>query len=836
MSRKCFLLFLCCVFLRVNIVPVLGQEPVLPAANQILAPGPMVQPVLFRGLRFDSRYPLRLEFLLDPGAGALDAQALQDRSAEMTRYFLAALTTPAADLWVNLSPKDVDRIVPDAFGRTAMGRDLVAQDYILKQITASLLHPDQELGKKFWNEVYRRLQERYGTTDIPVDTFNRVWVVPQRAVIHEMPSGDGQGISAYISEASLKILAEKDYLAGKFLQQQSEPVQETVSAQQSVSEEVSLAVLREVILPVLDEEVNRAEQFAPLRQVYYSLLLAVWLKKKLAAASVEGVPSSGRTHLLQNVFVNKNKTAGIETVNPRHEVAFIYGRYLEAFREGAYNLVREDVDFYSDELIPRKYFSGGANFLDTDQALIVRQGLPGAAVDRAQVVQVVLKRFRSLGRLAVFAVFMGLCVNSWAGYASATTGANVSVPVQQITIAPGASSWGIANQYRTTLKTLAKLNPQYPDLARIPAGGIMNVPSSVPAGEVKAALSVEPSSGRAALARTLARQIVPDGMAGTNIVRDAGDVRHPNFAEAMPSTASGSVTREEGPSSGPSVKARHERSVMGGHTASDVFKKLGVLEAMQQAYARSQNLKDVFPAFADYVRFHYYIVRKESTFNPYAVSPQGAVGLGQIMPATLAGKVGKSKSAEIVRDIRNKKHSHSVEIMQASAAVLDDYLKPDSRLEQAIVKVLMEKGILQRMGNNANRVLQMAIGLDNYEYGPSYNRKTMRAKVSRIAASLGHIVRGQKTGYKAKVIGWYLADSRVNVDMDGAQAVSNDVGGIDLSASERLDLGLANDGAGVPVKFSALDLERLDQDIAGFVPQVLDVRPVASLAAFMSGK
>ncbi|NCB32070.1 MAG: LysM peptidoglycan-binding domain-containing protein, partial [Clostridia bacterium] len=404
--------------------------------------------------------------------------------------------------------------------------------------------------------------------------------------------------------------------------------------------------------------------------------------------------------------------------------------------------------------VPRKYFSGGANFLDTDQAMIVRQGLPGAAVDRAQVVQVALKRFRSLGRLAVFAILMGISVNSWAGHAASTAGENSSVAVQQITIAPGDSSWAIANRYRTTLKALAKLNPQYPDLARIPAGGAMNVPSSVPAGGA-AVLSVPSPSGGAALAQTLARQVVPDGMTGTNIVRDDSDSRRHYSEGAVPSTTSGSVTKEEGLSSGPSVRTRHEVSVMGGHTASDVLQKLGVLEAMRQGYARSHNLKNIFSSFNDYVRFHYYIVQKESSFNPYAVSSQGAVGLGQVMPATLAGKVGKSRSAEIVRDIRNKRHSHAAEIMQASAAVLDDYLKPDSRLEQAVVKVLIEKGILQRMGNNANSVLQMAIGLDNYEYGPSYNRKTMRAKVSRIAASLGHIVRGQKNGYKAKVIGWY---------------------------------------------------------------------------------
>jgi len=65
------------------------------------------------------------------------------------------------------------RIVPEAFGQTEMGRDLLAQDYILKQITATLLYPEGETGKAFWAKVYQQAQEKFGTTDIPVDTSNK---------------------------------------------------------------------------------------------------------------------------------------------------------------------------------------------------------------------------------------------------------------------------------------------------------------------------------------------------------------------------------------------------------------------------------------------------------------------------------------------------------------------------------------------------------------------------------------------------------------------------------------------------------------------------------------
>ncbi|MCK5579962.1 MAG: hypothetical protein KAJ18_01670 [Candidatus Omnitrophica bacterium] len=66
-----------------------------------------------------------------------------------------------------------------------MGRDLLAQDYLLKQLTASLMYPEDELGKKFWDRVYAKAKEKYGHTNIPMDTFNKVWIVPEKAVVYE---------------------------------------------------------------------------------------------------------------------------------------------------------------------------------------------------------------------------------------------------------------------------------------------------------------------------------------------------------------------------------------------------------------------------------------------------------------------------------------------------------------------------------------------------------------------------------------------------------------------------------------------------------------------------
>src|SRR5208282_5960974 len=88
-----------------------------------------------------------------------------------------------------------------------MGRDLLAEDYLLKQITASLIYPESQLGKAFWAKVYAQAKAKYGTTNIPINTFNKVWIVPEKAVVYE------NGGVAFVLENHLKVMLEQDYLS-----------------------------------------------------------------------------------------------------------------------------------------------------------------------------------------------------------------------------------------------------------------------------------------------------------------------------------------------------------------------------------------------------------------------------------------------------------------------------------------------------------------------------------------------------------------------------------------------------------------------------------------------
>ncbi|MBF0388297.1 MAG: hypothetical protein HQL20_10695, partial [Candidatus Omnitrophica bacterium] len=194
-------------FVATSVPSSYAQTLALPAPGAMVGLSPSSTPVVLQGIKVYPKDPLRLDFVLDKGD--VDRPDLASDSQKLIKYFLAALTTPEKDLWVNLSPYEKDRIIPDAFGRTEMGRDLLAQDYLLKQMTASIIYPEGETGKKFWAQVYKQVQAKYGTIDIPVDTFNKVWIMPAKAKVYE----NAKAGTAYVVESRLKVMLEADYLA-----------------------------------------------------------------------------------------------------------------------------------------------------------------------------------------------------------------------------------------------------------------------------------------------------------------------------------------------------------------------------------------------------------------------------------------------------------------------------------------------------------------------------------------------------------------------------------------------------------------------------------------------
>lgn len=95
----------------------------LPEANQLLSSSRPYSRQVLRGIKINPEDPLRLEFIID----TQDKEEITKEELEtLVKYFLAALTIPEEELWVNLSPYEPERIIPESLGLTALGKDLLS--------------------------------------------------------------------------------------------------------------------------------------------------------------------------------------------------------------------------------------------------------------------------------------------------------------------------------------------------------------------------------------------------------------------------------------------------------------------------------------------------------------------------------------------------------------------------------------------------------------------------------------------------------------------------------------------------------------------------------------
>jgi len=312
------------------------------AAYGLPLPGNLVDmsvssaPALLKGIKVDRNDPFLLEFLFDSPKAVSS-----EEFSRMVEYFLACLTMPEENLYVNLSPYEPQTVCADSLAITDLGRDMLEQDYLLKQLSASLTYPETETGKKYWETI-----NAVGAGSSPTNDFNKVWITPDKALVYE-----NEG-TAVIKEARLKVLADEDYLAmqnnGVGANNHS-PVNQDAINRVSTSNN-SADAFRKNILPLLEQDVNHGKNFSTLRQVYSAFILAVWFKKKLKDS-------------VYKYYINQKKVSGIDKVDKQSRQD-IYNLYVEAFKKGAYDYVKKDIvgaNNYSPvkKIIRRRYFSGG---------------------------------------------------------------------------------------------------------------------------------------------------------------------------------------------------------------------------------------------------------------------------------------------------------------------------------------------------------------------------------------------------------------------------------------------------------------------------------------------
>lgn len=290
-----------------------ANELDLPVAGQMLAVSNNVSSPTLKGLKLDLENPLNIEFIVDMND---KKEITKAKSMTLIKYFFAALTTPKEDVWVNLSPYEKNRIVDKKFGQTDMGKDLLAQDYILKQLAASLTNPKLDTGKAYWNN------------NAKTDVLDKIWIVPGEVELVEYDNY--VAIKSSSLDVKFKGLAE------------------------------SGASNMSAIIGTIKEDVNNGENFANLRQIYSALILGLWFKDKL------------KDSFYKNYFnQSKVNSIAIDDIEAKDK---IFKQYCKAFEKGAYNIIQKEHDA-NNRLEKRKYFAGGFEIVDFTSSAVVAKEL-----------------------------------------------------------------------------------------------------------------------------------------------------------------------------------------------------------------------------------------------------------------------------------------------------------------------------------------------------------------------------------------------------------------------------------------------------------------------------
>lgn len=394
------------VFALQTILPAVAWSQLqvfLPPPGMMVLPKGDFQAPLMMGVTIDPNDPFAFDFLISRGDSHLPDAELEIESQRLIKYFLAALTVPHDEMWVNLSPDEPDRIIPQNFGYTEMGRDMLAQDYLLKQLTASLMDPEKEPGSAFWERIDARARDEFGVDDVPNSVLSRVWIVPEKAVVYEHEN------SAFVVSKHLKVMTEYDYLHD---QKNTDLLGDWDAGSLRSDEDggkVAMAdIVREILIPEIEHEVNQGEHFANLRQIFNSMILAAWYKKSL------------KESLLGRVYVDQQKVKGVEyedsvirNVDQYDGEGFddrrindaqnIYNQYLEAFQKGVVNFLKEDYDPVAQQIIPRRYFSGGVTTFDSAQLAVVDSARLASDSAMASRVKVMVDWLVAMGQAGLLA-------------------------------------------------------------------------------------------------------------------------------------------------------------------------------------------------------------------------------------------------------------------------------------------------------------------------------------------------------------------------------------------------------------------------------------------------
>ena len=281
---------------------------------------------------------------------------IEENTQTLLKYFFIGLSLPNDKFWVNLRPDAPENIIDDDLAKTDVGKILLEADLQLKKDTASFTSPQTPEGKVYWDKLYKKAGELFGTENITIPTLTRPWIVPGEIIIREAPD------NAYIYKATLKVMLEEDYLSNQKTEELKNQRTAYNFSDPRLKElnQYSTQLIKELIIPKLTYQVNTSKRYAPLRQVYYSLILAQWFKARYRSQSTEYRAQRTEDRKANNYLrlIDSGNLTNLILKEPYDKQAY-FRQYQKSFQDGEYNLQEIVRTPYGQSI--RRYVSGGAN-------------------------------------------------------------------------------------------------------------------------------------------------------------------------------------------------------------------------------------------------------------------------------------------------------------------------------------------------------------------------------------------------------------------------------------------------------------------------------------------
>ncbi len=310
-------------------------------------------------------------FFLDKGdLNKIPAKELKNNGKVLFDYFLIGISLANDKFWVNLRPDTEEQVIDEELARTDLGKILLEADLELKKDTAIATSPDTATGKEYWQKLYQKADELFGTSNVTIPTLTRPWIVPGEVIVRYTDT------SAYIYKATLKVMLEQDYL-------KDSAVYKFDDARLKELNEYSSQLVRELILPEVTKKINTSKKYASLRQVFCSLVLAQCFKLKF-----------GNQQTPYKARIDSGDLSGL-TSKESWSTSTYFNAYKKSFEKGEYN-AKATVSTLAGQQI-RTYFSGGMQLVIPAQqaattflpsvgqgeigSVLVGQGFPAISVN-----------------------------------------------------------------------------------------------------------------------------------------------------------------------------------------------------------------------------------------------------------------------------------------------------------------------------------------------------------------------------------------------------------------------------------------------------------------------